>query len=103
MTPTGMIIAIHICDVERTTPYTEIGQLLRMPPHWLSSALKRLGRDCEREGIPRLDAMVVRDDSGLPGAGFREDGVPMTKDEHDRFVRDIKIFGWGRIRAHLAA
>lgn len=72
-----------------------------MPTNWLDAQLTRLGKDCQHEGIARLDAMVVRDGDRLPGPGFRGDRVQITEEEHAVYVNAVETFGWGCLRARL--
>ena len=64
-----------------TTTYGELGGLLGVNPHFgLGRPLGRIWHWCHEKGIPHINALVVRQDTGRPGGGYEPDDWKAVRD-----------------------
>lgn len=86
------------CAAEkRIVTYTEVGDKVGLIARAVSNPhLYYIGGECSQRGLPPLDALVVREGSRLPGAGFNG-GVPVTREEHNAMVSEVFIRDWSNV------
>ena len=54
----------------QTVTYPQLGKLIGVPQMGLGQLLEPIQSHCMAKGLPPLTALVVQQDSGLPGTGF---------------------------------
>ena len=69
--------------------YTMVGRLIGVPAHGLGKLLDPIHEFCILHHLPPLTILVVREDTGLPGSGFRAASVEhFSKSQLDVFEYD---------------
>ena len=83
----------------RTITYREIGDAMGINPQSeVHPHLRVLWKWCDAKGLPHLNGIVVRQDTGLPGAGYTPYGHPVTWAQHEIIKWRVFAYPWKRVR-----
>jgi hypothetical protein len=69
--------------------YKTVGQVTGLPPQSQAGFLGRVAMYCRKKNLPPLTAIVVSQESGLPGySGSEEKGLEILQEQSRDFVFD---------------
>ena len=83
----------------RTITYKEVGEQTDLSPFFqVPRYLGEIWRWCEARGIPHLNAIVVNQDTRLPGSGYTPHGSQVEWSEHQRIKVQVFNYDWDSVR-----
>ena len=88
-------VLVKTATNQSTITYRDLADQIETHAYYvLPRALGHIWSWCDDKGYPHINALVVSQDTGIPGRGYRPDGHPLTRaewsdvrDEVHRFSR----------------
>ena len=85
--------------VEERRPFTygEVAQAVGGMALGMWQPLWKIWQFCDEHNLPQLNALVVNQDTGLPGDGFTPSGRPVSRAQWEQICNQVWSFDWSNI------
>ena len=85
-------------EAQKTLTYGEFAAQMRLSARALAACLNEIQGWCDEWRVPHLSALVVRKETGLPGAGYLPQERPLTPAMYEQIKQKVFDFKWESVQ-----